>query len=204
MYRPGRRHSVGRTALLSACALALLAGCGQAHHAPSATVAHSEDANEVHASASEHGVSIDDGMAVPAATRVARGELDFTARTIDGRGFAGSTLVGHRAVLWFWAPNCSDCVREAPHLLAAAKKNKDVEFIAVAIPGSTSDAKAAITRMGIGRLTQLVDADGSLWRRFGVVQQPAYAFVDTVGDVDVHKGGMTSTALERAIAATAA
>jgi thiol-disulfide isomerase/thioredoxin len=167
-------------ALLSAGALALLAACGQSDHVPSAAVAHASPAGE----------------AIPR-------ELDFTAHTIDGQSFSGSSIAGHLAVVWFWAPNCSDCVREAPHLLAAADRNHDVEFIAVSV-GSPSDAKSAIARMKIGTLTQLVDADGSLWRRFGVASQPAYAFVDTAGRVDVHKGAIAATALDRAIAATAA
>jgi hypothetical protein len=31
-------------------------------------------------------------------------QLQFAAKTVDGRDFSGQSLAGKPAVLWFWAP----------------------------------------------------------------------------------------------------
>ncbi|MGH8775288.1 MAG: TlpA disulfide reductase family protein [Jiangellaceae bacterium] len=52
-------------------------------------------------------------------------DLTFTATTVDGEQFAGSSLAGRPAVLWFWAPWCPTCVAEAPDVLAVADRHGD-------------------------------------------------------------------------------
>ena len=53
-------------------------------------------------------------------------ELSFTAETIEGASFDGSSLAGKDAVLWFWAPWCTECRREAPFVAASQSDNPDV------------------------------------------------------------------------------
>lgn len=42
------------------------------------------------------------------------------------------------------------------------------------------------------------DENGALWQRFGVVAQPAFAFVDADGGVRVFGGGLNEAQLRRA------
>jgi hypothetical protein len=44
-------------------------------------------------------------------------------------------------------------------------------------------------------MRQLADLDGSVWQWFGVYGQPAYAFVDDAGEIEVFVGGMGGDAL---------
>lgn len=115
-------------------------------------------------------------------------ELKFTAETIDGDAFDGTTLAGKDTVLWFWAPWCTECRREAPYVAAAQAERSDVTFLGVAGLGSTSDMQDFVDDYDVAAFGHLADLDGSLWQRFGVVQQPAYAFIDADGAVEVVRG----------------
>lgn len=127
-------------------------------------------------------------------------QLRFTARTVDGATFDGMSLVGKDAVLWFWAPWCSDCRREAPHVAAAQKAHPDVVFVGVAGLGELSAMREFVRDYRVGAFAHLADLDGSLWRRFGVVRQPATAFIDASGSVDVVRGSLGAAELERHLA----
>lgn len=48
-------------------------------------------------------------------------------------------------------------------------------------------------------MNQVIDTDGRLWARFGVSYQPAWAFVDDSGRVDVHAGPLYGDALVRRV-----
>jgi hypothetical protein len=53
--------------------------------------------------------------------------------------------------------------------------------------------------------THLADVDAAIWTRFGVTQQPAYAFISPDGKVDVVKQQLSESALtERLSALTSA
>jgi thiol-disulfide isomerase/thioredoxin len=116
-------------------------------------------------------------------------KLRFTAQTVDGKPFEGTTLAGRDAVLWFWAPWCGECRREAPHVatVQAATKEKAV-FVGVAGLGQIQDMRTFVTDYKVGAFVHVADLDGTLWKRFGVIQQPAYAFVDDSGKVEVVRG----------------
>jgi len=45
--------------------------------------------------------------------------------------------------------------------------------------------RAFVSETGTGAFTHVVDADGALWTRFGVVSQPAFVFVDSSGAAEV-------------------
>lgn len=41
----------------------------------------------------------------------------------------------------------------------------------------------------------VVDEDGSLWASYGILSQPAFAFLNDDGTVDTHNGALGETAL---------
>lgn len=115
-------------------------------------------------------------------------ELRFTSETLDGDAFDGTKLAGKDAVLWFWAPWCTECRREAPHVARSQAQRPGVVFVGVAGLGETDDMRDFVDDYDVDGFEHVADVDGSLWQRFGVVQQPAYAFIDDSGKVEVFRG----------------
>jgi peroxiredoxin len=195
--------------VLTLAMLTLTAGCGmsgsgsepvaQARPAPAAPAVYTEagdDATATHDTPAHN---------TPAAPTKATKLLDFTARTVGGEAFKGSSLAGKTVVLWFWAPDCMDCVREAPHVLAAQTTFHDsVTFVGVPGLGDFAAMRAAIKQMKIGGFTQVADPDGTIWKRFGVVSQPAYAFLDPMGRLTLVRGALGAKGITKHVAALVA
>lgn len=120
------------------------------------------------------------------------GPLHFTAQTLDGDDFdAATALGGQPTVLWFWAPWCTICRTEAPEVTAvAAELEGEVSFVGVAGRGEEAAMRDFVEETGTGGLEHVVDADGSIWTGFGVIAQPAYAFIDVDGQVEVFAGAL--------------
>lgn len=119
-------------------------------------------------------------------------QLRFTAKTVDGKDFSGQSLAGQPAVLWFWAPWCSVCQREAPTVAKVARANATkVTFVGVAALGEVPAMKDFVSKYQMGSFAHLADVDASVWRRFGVTSQPAFAFIATDGSVQVVEGTMS-------------
>jgi thiol-disulfide isomerase/thioredoxin len=128
-------------------------------------------------------------------------ELQFTATTLDGTPFAGTSLAGHPAVLWFWAPWCPNCRAESGQVAAAAAAHQGlVTFVGVASLDALPAMQSFVTTYGMGGFTQLADLDGSIWQRFGVTQQPAYAFISADGSVAVVKTRVSAAELDTRLA----
>ena len=121
--------------------------------------------------------------AVPAPVAVPE-KLAFTAKTVDGKDFAGESLFGAPAVLWFWTPWCPNCRAEAPAIAAAAKES-GVRFVGVAAQDGIPAMRDFVDQYQLGGFPHLADTDLAVWRRFGVRYQPAYAFVSATGEVEV-------------------
>lgn len=68
----------------------------------------------------------------PAGQTAADTVLAFTATTVEGEPFDAADLAGRPVVFWFWAPWCSTCVAEAPHVLDIADEYDDVQVVGVA------------------------------------------------------------------------
>ncbi|GAA5111210.1 redoxin domain-containing protein [Haloechinothrix salitolerans] len=131
-------------------------------------------------------------------------ELRFTARTLDGATFNGTSLAGEPAVLWFWAPWCPNCQREAPTIADAEDKHgEQVTFVGVAARDEVSAMKDFATKYGIDDFTNLNDANAAVWARFGVTYQPAFAFIGADGSVDVVKGSLSAADLDARLSAMA-
>lgn len=129
----------------------------------------------------------------------------FAATTLDGAELASASFEGKPTVLWFWAPWCTICRAEGPEVSAAAAAFEgDVELIGVAGRGEVPDMESFVADTGTDALTHVIDDDGSIWADYGVVAQPAYAFVSADGSIDVVTGSLGEEALEERMAELAA
>ena len=113
-------------------------------------------------------------------------ELAFEATTVDGKPFSGASLLGRPAVLWFWAPWCPVCRQEAPEIAELFTRYGDrVQFVGVPGLDQVPEMRAFAERMRLSGFPHVVDRDGSLWTRFGVPGQPAFAWVHKDGRIEV-------------------
>jgi len=110
--------------------------------------------------------------------------LRFDAKTVDGKDFSGASLAGKPALLWFWAPWCSNCQAEAP-TIAEAAKSSTVQFVGVAAQDQVQAMQGFVDEYGLGTFPHVADVEADIWKRFGVTYQPAYAFVSSNGDIEV-------------------
>jgi thiol-disulfide isomerase/thioredoxin len=186
-----RRRTSARTVVPLAIALALaLGGCA----------AQPEPAEEQPTDASTPPAAAEQPADAPADAPVDAPDspLAFTAVDIAGQPVDLADLAGEPVVLWFWAPWCSICRAEAPYIAdVAADLAGEVTFIGVAGLGERAAMQTFVADTGTGSFLHLSDDDGSLWQRFGVTYQPAYAFIGSDGSVDVHIGALRDLA-ERA------
>ncbi|MEO7234158.1 MAG: redoxin domain-containing protein [Lapillicoccus sp.] len=116
--------------------------------------------------------------------------LQFTATTVDGKPFDGAALYGHKAVLWFWAPWCTICARNAGGVRSAVTAlSPDIEVIGVAgLSSSADDMRGFVQRGGLQNIINLADTTGDLYSRFGVTQQDTYVFVSPDGSAKTVNG----------------
>jgi thiol-disulfide isomerase/thioredoxin len=141
--------------------------------------------------------------ATPAAAQTVPAQLQFTAQTVDGRDFSGQSLLGKPDVLWFWAPWCPVCQREAPMMGRIAAANPAVTFVGVAGLDQLPAMQQFVSKYPVKGFTHLVDTDGAVWAKFGITHQPAYAFVRADGQIEVVKGALSEPDLTQRISALA-
>jgi len=113
--------------------------------------------------------------------------LAFTAQTVAGEAFEGSSLAGKPTVFWFWAPWCPTCRSQIPAVSDLAHEHGDaVNVVGV---GSLDDGKAIAgfaDQVGAD-VVQLADPEGAVWRHFAVTAQSTYLVLDADGS-QVAKG----------------
>lgn len=131
-------------------------------------------------------------------------QLQFSATTINGESFSGQSLAGKPAVLWFWAPWCPTCQREAPMVGRVSSAHPDVTFVGVAGLADIPAMKEFVNKYPVDTFTEIADTDGEVWTKFGVTQQPAFAFVNAEGNVDVVRGSMSEPDLTERVKALSA
>lgn len=139
----------------------------------------------------------------PVAVKVPE-QLKFTAKTVDGKDFSGESLAGKPTVLWFWAPWCPKCQGEAEDIAAAAKETEgSVRFVGVAARDEVPAMRRFIEKFGLGAFPHIADTDAGVWKRFGVVEQPAHAFISADGTVEVELKPLSTNALLERVRALA-
>jgi thiol-disulfide isomerase/thioredoxin len=133
--------------------------------------------------------------------RVVPTQLQFTAKTLDGRDFNGQSLLGEPAVLWFWAPWCPVCQREAPAIGQTAAAHPTVTFVGVAGLDKVPAMQQFVGKYRLNGFTQLADTDGAVWAKFGVTHQPAYAFIRPDGGINVVTQALSDPDLSQRVTA---
>lgn len=196
-----------RLVALAGAAALLTAGCGPSGTGQSAedpTVTESTAGPETPPRDSDEPDSADahsegSASAAPETTTPASDvpeQLRFRSETLAGEPFEGAALHGQKAVLWFWAPWCPNCRREAPGVGRVAEQHSGVvRFVGVAAQDDVAAMQDFVDEHDLSTFDHLADVDAKVWQRFGVTYQPAYAFIATDGSVDVVKGGMDESEL---------
>jgi thiol-disulfide isomerase/thioredoxin len=104
-------------------------------------------------------------------------------------------VLGKPAVFWFWAPWCPTCQREAPMVGHLADAHPDVTFVGVAALDQLPAMQTFVNEYPVKGFSHIADTDGAVWAKFGVTQQPVYAFVSADGTIDVVRGSLPEAAL---------
>jgi hypothetical protein len=86
--------------------------------------------------------------------------------------------------------------------LAAQYKGK-VDIVGVAGMGEEKEMHGFVSELDVGGITHLADKAGTVWKRFGVVEQSVYVLLDRNGKVVV-KGFLDSQRFAAEIAKLAA
>jgi thiol-disulfide isomerase/thioredoxin len=121
----------------------------------------------------------------------ASGPPPFIAPTLTGGELDTASFAGRPTVLWFWAPWCTTCRAEAPNVTeVAAELGDEVDLYGVAGRGEAPAMEEFVDQTGTGALTHAIDDDGAIWSDYGVAAQPAFAFIDADGEVDVVIGAL--------------
>ncbi|WP_165985236.1 redoxin domain-containing protein [Streptomyces sp. YIM 98790] len=174
----------------SAAALLVLAACGSDDPAEPGSGAGAP-------SSATGGTQPDEQPQVPA-------ELDFSTTTVTGEDFEGASLAGSPAVLWFWAPWCAVCAGEAAGVRAAQEEwGEQITFVGIPGKGSPEDDLKFVTDHHLDGFEHARDTDGLVWSGFGVVSQPAFAFLDADGSIETVPGALDEAELDARLAALA-
>jgi thiol-disulfide isomerase/thioredoxin len=116
-----------------------------------------------------------DGAGVPA-------DLSWTATTVDGKKFSGTSLLGKPALVWFWAPWCPICQSEIPEVKRVVKQYGG-RVTVVGVGGL--DKTPAIRRADevLDGVVNLADEQQVVWLDFGIADQANYVVLDRTGHV---------------------
>lgn len=122
--------------------------------------------------------------------------LKFTATTVDGKSFDGSSVAGKPVVFWFWAAWCPKCRADAPAMRALqANLAGRMSVVGVAGLGSGDQGmKTFVSNYQLSGFPQLADDKGDVWKRFKVPSQHYYVVLDASGN-ELHRGSMTAAQL---------
>jgi thiol-disulfide isomerase/thioredoxin len=187
--------TIRRLGALTGAALLVVSGCGAPE--PEADMSGDQGAGTATTAGSTPSADRDEGdPKAPASDDAVPEPLQFTSRTLDGAPFDGASLHGKPAVLWFWAPWCPNCRREAPGVRRVASEHGgEVRFVGVAAQDDVAAMHDFVDEHDLAKFDHLADVDAEVWRHFGVTYQPAYAFIGADGSVEVVKGGLEESEL---------
>jgi thiol-disulfide isomerase/thioredoxin len=122
--------------------------------------------------------------------------FEFEAPLLDGGTLRGAEYRDTGVARWFWAPWCTPCNREAPGVEQVARRRVDqVPIVGMAGRDDRDAMQAFVDQYSLGFLPHTVDDDGSLWRQFRVLGQPAWVFVQPDGSARVAFGELSAERL---------
>ncbi|MBS1160738.1 MAG: cytochrome biosis protein [Proteobacteria bacterium] len=106
----------------------------------------------------------------------------FAAPMLDGRQrtFPGD-FAGRPLAIVFWSASCPPCVRELQEIERLYQRTaKPLQVVAIHVGQDKSTAATLASRLALG-FPVLLDEDGAIARRYGLVGLPTTYFVDAVG-----------------------
>ncbi|GAA1634042.1 redoxin domain-containing protein [Actinoplanes couchii] len=130
--------------------------------------------------------------------------LTFSGTTLEGAKFDAASLAGKPAILWFWAPWCATCASEAQSIGDLKDEYGDrLQILGIAGMGKNAEMKRFVADFELQGVPHLNDAPGKLWKRFGIVQQSWYVFLDENGK-ETYKGYLDDLQLTQRVQAITA
>jgi len=91
---------------------------------------------------------------------------------------------GKPTLLWFWAPHCTFCMREAPDLLSFAADYGDaVHILGIGARDDLDLAHDFVDRTDTASLPMLWDPSGDTWIHYRVTNQPTVVVLSAEGEV---------------------
>ncbi len=128
----------------------------------------------------------------------------FHGTTVDGKTFDGASLAGKPTVLWFWAPWCPTCLMQAPGIRdAIAGSGTAVNIVGVAGLDKAAAMPDFVRMARIGTITNISDPAGAVWKRFHVIEQSYFVFLDASGK-EVYRGKLSPEDIASRVAALTA
>ena len=109
-------------------------------------------------------------------------DLSWTATTVEGKKFAGASLLGKPALLWFWAPWCPICQGQIPEVKRMVKQYGG----RVTVVGVGGLDKAAAIRKAdevLGGVVNLADEQQMVWLDFRMAEQANFVVLDRTGHI---------------------
>jgi len=102
-----------------------------------------------------------------------------SGRSVSLPSLAGS---GRPTVLWFWAPHCTFCRREAAELLAfTAEHGTEVDILGLGAQDSLDEAHGFVDDTATQDLTMVWDQSGQSWVHHRVTSQPTIVVLGADG-----------------------
>ena len=120
----------------------------------------------------------------------------FSAPTLDGGYLSDADVAGQPTVMWFWAPWCGVCQREAGQVAEAARALEgEVRVVGVAGFDEADAMREFVAQRGLASIPHLEDPAGRVWGAFGVIGQPTTVFMDAAGGLQVVPGVLSAEEL---------
>jgi len=105
---------------------------------------------------------------------------NFEWNAATGKTEKLSDLRGKVVVITFWATWCEPCRAEMPAMQRVARST-DAAFLAVDLLEDGAKVRSFIDSLALDRLVPLLDLDGNVTRKYGVLELPQTFFIDSQG-----------------------
>jgi peroxiredoxin len=119
----------------------------------------------------------------------------FTLNDLEGHPVTLADYQGKVVLLTFWATWCGPCKQEMPEIETAYERHKDRGFIVLAVNfGEREEAVRTFVRQKGLTFPVLLNRNGNVASRYGVVSLPISFFIDQHGIIRERVFGGTLTA----------